>query len=263
MKIDKTVYDDHAVLTLKGEFDSFYCPKLQEEVDALIGDGMPRVVLNMRLVKFINSTALGAIIKAFKRCKAEGGHLALSRPSTFARTIIQKLGIDQLVPMFDSDEEAEKAVVGSGGEGRAGVQAPEVEEGGVLITFPDETRGRQANPDKRRFTSTPQRTVLGTMLNVGPERLQFSWSGAKQGLTQDQAMQLFFKGSDLDLKFQIKLFKKGYFDIGAKVQECARGGEDGSVKVTVSYTRILESELEALRQFAADMDFLKKQLPGS
>ena len=32
MKIDKTLNDDYAILTLKGEFDTFYCPALMHEV---------------------------------------------------------------------------------------------------------------------------------------------------------------------------------------------------------------------------------------
>ncbi len=67
MKIDKSLYEDYAVLTLKGEFDTFYCPVLMEEVDSLVERGVNHLILNMRLVKFINSTALGAIIKAAKQ----------------------------------------------------------------------------------------------------------------------------------------------------------------------------------------------------
>ena len=57
MKIDKTQFDDYAILTLKGEFDTFYCPSLMAEVDELIDRGVNHLILNMRLVKFINSTA--------------------------------------------------------------------------------------------------------------------------------------------------------------------------------------------------------------
>src|SRR5688500_12461136 len=113
MKIDKSISDDYATLTLKGEFDTFYCPKLQEEVESLLASGTSHVILNLRLVKFINSTALGAIIKAFKRCKAEGGHLVIAQPSTFARDIINKLGISKLVPMYDDDDEARRKVISS------------------------------------------------------------------------------------------------------------------------------------------------------
>lgn len=262
MKIDKSIYDDYATLTLKGEFDTFYCPKLQEEVDSLIASGIAHVILNLRLVKFINSTALGAIIKAYKRCRAEGGQMVVSQPSTFARDIITKLGINKLVPMFDDDEEARRKVVSALNEATAAATTATVEEGKVLITFPDEVRGKQSNPNQRRFVSSTLRTIVGTMLNVNVERLQFSWSGSKNGLNADQASQLFVKGSDLAAKFQVKLFKKGYFDLDCTVTDCTRIDNE-TVKVTLAYKELSAADSAALQQFAEDMEFLKRQIPGT
>lgn len=261
MKIDKSIYDDYATLTLKGEFDTFYCPKLHEEVEGLLTSGISHIILNMRMVKFINSTALGAIIKAYKRCKAEGGQLVISQPSGFSRDIITKLGISKLVPMFEDDEEARRKVVSSLNEAAIPAGAPtSVEEGKVILTFPDDVRGMQANPNQRHFMGTTVRTIVGTMLNVDATRLQFSWSGTKNGLTPDQTGQLFVKGSPLSAKFQVKLFKKGYFELACRVVDCSKM-DDESVKVTLSYEQLSSSDASALQQFAEDMEFLKRQIP--
>ena len=98
--------ESHAVLHLRGEFDTYYCPQLQEEIDGIQKTGVHHVVLNLRMVKFINSTALGAIIKASKALTAAEGKLVISRPSTFCRDIIEKVGLDRVVPIFDTDEDA-------------------------------------------------------------------------------------------------------------------------------------------------------------
>lgn len=261
MKIDKSIYDEYATLTLKGEFDTFYCPKLQEEVESLIASGIPHVILNLRLVKFINSTALGAIIKAFKRCKAEGGQLVLSQPSPFARDIINKLGINKLVPMFDDEDQARAGVLGQTKQAPAALaEQPTLEDGKVLITFPDDVRGLQANPNQRRFVGSTLRTIVATLLNVSVDRLQFSWSGAKNGLTLEQSAQLFVKGSPVGAKFQVKLFKKGYFDLECRVVDCSKFDEE-SVKVTLSYASLSGADAAALQQFTEDLEFLKKQIP--
>ncbi len=83
MHISVEPRDDHAVLHLRGEFDTYYVPALQKEIDDVVKAGIVRIVLNLRLVKFINSTALGSIIKASKALNAKGGKLVISRPSAF------------------------------------------------------------------------------------------------------------------------------------------------------------------------------------
>ena len=57
MKIDKSQHDDYATLTLKGEFDTFYCHDLIDAVEEQIERGVNHLILDMHLVKFINSTA--------------------------------------------------------------------------------------------------------------------------------------------------------------------------------------------------------------
>lgn len=250
MKIDLTTSEDgYAVLTLKGEFDSFHCPRFQKEIEHLIDLGICHVLLDMRLVKMINSTALGAIVKAHKRCRAEGGELVISRPSPFVKKVVQQVGIDRVVPTYDDEHEAVRRLVQSLNALELAGDAP-VQEEKILITFPDDTRPKQVG----------RRTVVGTMSNVDGQRVQFTWSGKKFGLTGDQARQLFFPSSELALKFQVRLCKKGYFQVRAKVDE-VQDADENAIRVTASYTQIHEADREALAQFAADIEFLKRQLP--
>lgn len=258
MKIDKSVRDDYCVLTLKGEFDTFYVPSLQEEVDSLLENGIAHLVLNLRLVKFINSTALGAIIKFHKLCKAASGELVVAHPSAFVGDVMRKVGIDQLVPVYDDEEQAIKHVIKSLNALELAGAVP-VNQEKVLITFPDETRNKQIS-DKPFSLSGSPRTLVGSMGNVNGDRLQFLWSGSKIGFSQDQAKQLFFVGGDLNLKFQVKMFKKGYFELLGKVTEVEPAGDD-AVRVTAKFAAITEGDREALTQFAEDMEFLKQQLP--
>lgn len=250
MKIDKSVLDDYAVLTLKGEFDTFYCPMLQEEVESLVENGINHVILNMRLVKFINSTALGAIIKVHKRCKAEGGELVVSQPSSFVRDIVGKVGIDRLVPLYEQESDAVKAIIKALNARELAGEAP-VDQEKVLITFPDDTRNKMIGGKK---------ALVGTMANVDGQKLQFLWNGSKAGISADQAKQLFFGGSELHLKFQVKLIKKSYFEVKAEVTDVT-SAEDEGIRVTARFEKVKPADQTALNQFAADMAFLKNQLP--
>jgi anti-anti-sigma factor len=253
MKIDKTLHDEFAILTLKGEFDTFYCPALMGEVEALVERGVNHLVLDMRLVKFINSTALGAVIKAHKRCRADGGELVISQPSPFVRDVMSKVGIDKLIKLHDSEHEAQKAIIKHLNQRELAGEAP-VDHEKVLISFADETRNQMIGGKK---------TLVGTMANIDGNKVQFLWNGTKAGFNADKASTLFFKGSDAHLKFQIKMIKKSFFDLTATMQSTEPTGEDGTVRITASWKKISDADKEALSQFAADMAFLKRQLPGN
>ena len=251
MKIDTTLSDEHALLTLKGEFDTFHCPRFQEEIETVLERDLSFVILNMRLVKFINSTALGAIIRASKMCKAASGELVLSQPSAFVRDIVGKLGIDQLIPIFDDEVQATKHVVKALNALELASSAPLGEEK-VLITFSDTTRNQQIGGKK---------ALVGNMSSVDGEKVRFLWSGKKLDITSQQGQQLFFKGSEVHLKFQVKLIKKTHFEVTAEVQDATI--DDDSVRVTATFKKIKDSERTALAQFAEDMDFLKRQIPDT
>jgi stage II sporulation protein AA (anti-sigma F factor antagonist) len=252
MKIDKSLQDDYAVLTLKGEFDTFYCPALMQEVETLVERGINHLVLDMRLVKFINSTALGAVIKAHKRCRADGGDLLVAQPSPFVRDVITKVGIDKLITMYDTQQDAVKAVIKHLNQKELTGEAP-VDHEKVLITFTDEVHNKMIGGKKK---------LVGTMANVDGHKVQFLYNGTDAGISSEQAKQLFFKGSELQLKFQIKMIKRSFFELLAAV-EGAESSEDGGTRVTARFLKIPEPDREALSQFADDMAFLKRQLPGS
>lgn len=251
MKIDKSLSDEYAILTLKGEFDTFYVPNLQDEVDGLLENGISHIILNLRLVKFINSTALGAVIKFHKLCKAANGELVIAQPSAFVRDIVGKVGIDQLVPIYDDEEQARKHIIKALNTLELTGAMP-VNQERILVSFPDKTRNDQIGG---------QKSLVGTMCNVNGERVQFLWSGRKLGLSAEQGKQLFYVGSDARLKFQVKMFKKGYFELDGVVTAVETAGED-HVRVTTKFKKISDGDKAALAQFAEDMEFLKRQLPS-
>lgn len=249
MNIDTTLTADYAILTLKGEFDTFHCPRFQEEVEDILKRDIRYIVLNMRLVKFINSTALGAVIRASKMCKAEEGELTLSSLSPFVEDILNKLGIDQMLTVTADDETARKSIIKQLNSAAVAESAP-VREEKVLITFPDDTRNQQIGGKK---------ALVGTMSSVDAETVRFLWNGERHNISPEQAAQLFFNGSEVHLKFQVKLIKKAHFEVDAVIEETSIASDD-NIRVSASFKKIKSNEREALSQFAADMDFLKRQL---
>lgn len=252
MKIDKSLHDDYATLTLKGEFDTFYVPAFMQDVEALVQRGISHLILEMRLVKFINSTALGAVIKAHKMCRAEGGELVISQPSPVVRDVMTKVGIDKLVQLCDSEKEATKAIIRHLNQKElAGEIAVDQEK--VVISFADEIRTKMIGGKK---------VLLGLMSNVDGQKVQFLWDGQKHGISIDQAKQLFFAGSDVQLKFHVKMIRQEPFQVTATVDGVESSAE-GGVRITASFPKKFdEKDRQLLTQYAADMAFLKRQLPG-
>lgn len=106
MKIDVSVVGKVATLSLAGEFDTFSYTSLTNEVERLLVGGTVNVILNMRLVRFVNSSALAAVVRADKLCRKADGMLVISEPSPFARDIFGKFGIQNIVPVVDNDAQA-------------------------------------------------------------------------------------------------------------------------------------------------------------
>lgn len=68
-----------------------------------------RVLLDLSAVTFMDSTGLGLILKAYKKCKQSGGSLILLRPSAPVRSLITTLKLDRLLPVAETVDDARSA----------------------------------------------------------------------------------------------------------------------------------------------------------
>ena len=270
MHINVDHQDRHAILHLRGEFDTFYVKAFQDEVESLAQGGIHCAVLNLRLVKFINSTALGAIIKASKTLTAGGGRLVISRPSPFCRGIIEKVGLDRVVPIYDSDEEAAvKLLEGTATPQASGERKEATDESAVLFSPTDPARVEHYLTETRRFKSEAVNPLhghefgknwsgVGRMASLDEQGLRFTWSGGDTGLDPFAMGQLLAMGTELKVKFRLPLFQKGYCEATAEVSELEE--REHGVKVGCAFSRMNDSIREAVKQYAADLRFLKDEL---
>jgi anti-anti-sigma factor len=269
MRLSVEPRDRYSILHLRGEFDTFYCPLLQKEIDSLVEAGVRHVVLNMRMVKFINSTALGAILRAAKSLQSGSGRLAIARPSKFSRDVMRKIGLERIVPVFESDEAAGEFVVSGGDlpevdEG----DVPEEDESAILFTLQDRERIEHFIPMEDR-TSGPKNPVhghsfgaswhgIGRMAGLDVEGLRFTWSGGRTRLSPFEMAQMLAIGTELDVKFRLPLFKPGHCEAMVVVDEVEER-PDG-VKIGASFAEIDDETRSAVQQYAEDMAFLKNEL---
>ncbi len=262
--------DGFAILHLRGEFDTYYVPALQAEINALVQAGLKRLVLNLRLVRFINSTAMGAIIKASKQLGSSEGKLAISRPSKFCRDNFEKIGLDRVVPIFEDDEGAASAVM-SGAPDQLSDQGESFEEdqSSVLFSPLDRERVEHFISEAQRSGDKPVNPVhghsfgknwsgIGRMAHLDGSGLAFTWSGKRTDLKPFEMGQLLALGTDWKVKFRLPLLIKGYCEAIATVSEVEERPE--GVKVVLSFKDIDDETAASVRQYAADMAYLKEEL---
>lgn len=268
MQITAEPREDFAILHLRGEFDTFYCALLQQEIEGLEKAGVTRIALNLRLVKFINSTALGAVIKASRSLSGKGGKLVISRPSSFCRDIMEKVGLSRVVTIFDSDEAAGTALL----EGVAKALAPEGDDeldDDTTILFSPSDPKRIEHFVQASKTNAPTNPVhghafgskwrgVGRMSALDADGLRFTWNGGNTGLSSFEMGQLLSLGTDLNVKFRLPLLQKGHCEAVVTISEVEER-PDG-VKLAATFSEIEPETRGAVQQYAADMAFLKKEL---
>jgi anti-anti-sigma factor len=106
------VGEDAYILALQGEFDLYSTPRLVAELEALAPDGA-EVVLDLTDVTFIDSTALGSILLGARKLREAGGGIALVSPAAATTKLLTMVGIDRVVPVYETNERALEYLVGS------------------------------------------------------------------------------------------------------------------------------------------------------
>jgi anti-sigma B factor antagonist len=99
-KFDVRAWDDAGVhvVRVSGEFDLAACARFREASDRADAEV---VVVDMRRVTFLDSSALGELITLHRRTDLRGSRLAILRPKGHADLIFKLTGIDGHLPLYD------------------------------------------------------------------------------------------------------------------------------------------------------------------
>jgi anti-sigma B factor antagonist len=83
------------VVSVTGELDVSNAKELEEECDRVIDRGATRLVVDLVGLSFIDSIALGALTKADKRIRAEGGECVVAADDPRIRRVFAITGLDR------------------------------------------------------------------------------------------------------------------------------------------------------------------------
>jgi anti-anti-sigma factor len=230
MKLLKESLGNVTLLTLKGEFDSFVTNAFGNEIAKIQAEGVHRIVLNMAQVKFVNSTALGAVIKARKNCRSAQGDVIISSPSQPVRDAMDSLGLDRLFSICEDDAAALSVL-----EGAQSIELDDDSDSAVMIHLPEMPR-----------------PLVGRLKRLEQSGLECRLASAPPDVFTD--------GRELRLKFRLPLYRREYFELSALVDRVEASA--GGLTLGLRFAEMADEDRAAIESFVADMNELRKAARG-
>ena len=101
-----------ALIVASGELDVQSVPELRAKLAEALEGGKQRVVVDLAEVSFIDSLSLSALVGA-RRKLGDDGRLAIVAVHEYVRLILQATGLEQVLDVFGTRDEAVAFVQGS------------------------------------------------------------------------------------------------------------------------------------------------------
>lgn len=102
MQIATTPGSDRYLITVSGEVDLATSPELDIAIIAAIDSGATSVVIDLSDVSFMDSSGLGVIVRALKRCREAENDLDLVITNERVLKVFGITGLDQVIPIHAS-----------------------------------------------------------------------------------------------------------------------------------------------------------------
>jgi anti-sigma B factor antagonist len=99
-----------AIVAASGELDAFVARDLTDAFADVAADS--RIVVDLHSVSFLDSTALGLVVRTVREVEERGGSIQVVVPGTTARRIFEITTLDRVLPVSESREEALRALAG-------------------------------------------------------------------------------------------------------------------------------------------------------
>ena len=237
MEIRKDLDGDVLILALSGDFDTTEVENFAAEITGSVEAGFFRVLLDLEGLRFINSTALGALLTAQKRMAQYGGGVAAANAQPAVEKTLKILGLDQKISLHSQTEGAKSHL--------NNLSTESVSTTGEEVAF--------FRPDAEEvFGPRPRR---GRLVKMHDEGLTFDFENLDGLVVAD----VFPSGAPLELKFLLPLYHPTHeFKAGGSVGTHEILGPE-TIRVHVKITDLSEPEREAIKQYVKDLRLLGGQ----
>lgn len=111
LAVELSQHDDAVCVSLTGELDLSSALTFEEELRRIEEEARPRVlVLDLRMLKFLDSTGLRLILAAHARALKRGGRLSIVQGTDAVRRIFRLTGVMERLNVFEDLSSAEARV---------------------------------------------------------------------------------------------------------------------------------------------------------
>lgn len=98
---------DAYVIALSGELDLYSCPEFKDELLRVIAEGARLIVVDLAATTFIDSTALGVLLRGVQRLgETSDGRLSVACDDPNICKVFEVTGLDRVFSVYASREEA-------------------------------------------------------------------------------------------------------------------------------------------------------------
>lgn len=221
-------------LRLIGNFDTTDVEGFLAHIEEAIDDRCYLVLIDATDLRFINSTALGSLIKAQKRLQQFTGDLSACTLPAFVSSVFKTLGLDRKLRCFRERGEAEEYLRSLGGKC---VDVPGEDDLGFLFTDPSQVAVAGEDP-RSAFVKS-----------LSEERIVFHWPD-EEGLDRAEVLA---SGTPLHTRFTLRLYHPEHvFDAHVKV-EGTSDAPGGGALVSAQFTAMSDSDRRAIEKFLEDL----------
>ncbi len=109
MKVETTEVGESMVLRPPDELDLLGYQSLSEKIDSLLHEGHARIVLDLSVVTYVNSSVVNILITASAKAEKAGGRLSLVNVQDGVKAVLEVSGTLESLPIFGTAAEAMSA----------------------------------------------------------------------------------------------------------------------------------------------------------
>ena len=106
MHITERRVGDVTILDLVGELTYANRSTFRGAVERSKQAGCRHLIVNLKSVRFLDSSALGMLALLSQSMKASHGAISLSNPQSYVRDILALTSLDRLLPIFNTEQDA-------------------------------------------------------------------------------------------------------------------------------------------------------------